>query len=113
MPKDVTLEQSFVSLTYTYHLVQLKYGNCMLLATKGEIEVITVKIGQDILFSTHESLVRHGKRSKEELSDRCKYTYSQYIDKLLVHSGSHPFSLKMDYAKSHIIRMDKSKFVLS
>ncbi len=100
------LERSIVSFTYTYDMVQLKTELHMPLFTKAKIEVITLQVAHHMIFSTHASLVWHGKEGVRQLSDRCKHSYSLYTDKLLIYTGGSILGNCMDYAKGHLVEVN-------
>lgn len=75
----------------------------MLLCTKGQVEVITLYLGLDILFSIHEALVRYGQVGVKQLSDRCRSSYALYSDKLRFVIGRKVLPLYMNYATGQVV----------
>lgn len=104
LTKRITLEHSTVLLTYTYDIVCPGKKICMPMSTKAKIEVITLKVGQDIVFSTHDTLTRQGRKGIERLSERYELSYSLYTDQFVVHTGTHTTEYYMDYTQGCLKR---------
>ncbi len=100
----LTLERDIIRLTYLYDLVQPVDELCTPLITKAQVEVVTLRVGHDMVFSTHATLMTYGKKGVRKLSEEYKTKYGQYTDMLSLHTGGHACGYRMDYVKGCLIK---------
>ncbi len=103
LSSKLILQREIIQLTYIYDLVKLADELCTPLFTKALVEVITLKVGYDIVFSTHASLTKYGRKGVLKLSGEYKTIYDQHTDMLSLHTGGQACGYRMDYSKGGLV----------